>query len=131
MGAAFYPVLEHPIDGCKPELAVSGKALSRNTEAVERLCQKFGLKSLMDFYSESAEETAALIGEDPEYFDDFPPLQWFDPADGLRTVQTLIKNLASNNEPSVPGLIQDLQSLENVFLKAQQAKTRFRLRADI
>jgi hypothetical protein len=135
MGSSFYPVLERDIEGLEPELEVSGKALARNMDTLELICQQAGVRSLMDFYSESTDETAEHLAEEldeslAEALDGIP-LVWFEPAEGLATVRALRSALLQRTDDWVEAMRDDLDALERVLVRAQTAGTRFRLRIDL
>src|SRR5258707_9042992 len=91
MSAAFYIVLERPIEGF--DHSVNGKALARAGELLESLANKIGTKPLMKFWSADPEELSEIAGDlGVTVKTNAKPLssqQWFPAADGLVTVQGL------------------------------------------
>ena len=134
MGTAYYPTLEHPIEGYDPCVEVSGKPIAGSIELLDEICDRIGQKTLTSFYSESNAEAYELIGEEPP--DDMPvgePVHWTDPADGLRTVAALSDYLRAHPHAvrNSEAVIADLKAFRTVFSTALAHGTRFRLRIDI
>jgi len=133
MGVAYYPSFERAIAGFDPATAVNGKPVARVIERLDKICKRLRVTPLTDFYSESVEEAFAKIGEEvPEGMKE-QPICWSEPSAGLRTVEGLIAYLEAHDEalPDAPGVIEDLEGLQQVLQKAQKHRTRFRLRIDI
>jgi len=134
MGTAYYPTLEHPIEGYDPAVEVSGKPIAHSIELLDEICDRIGQKTLTSFYSESSAEAFETIGEDvPDDLPEGGPIHWTDPADGLRTVAALSDylRLHPNAVPNSAAVMDDLKSFRTVFSKALEHGTRFRLRIDI
>ena len=75
---------------------VNGRTLARYESAVEALAIARGVKPLLEFFSADQNSMALLIeegGGNPHILEQLPPPQWYQPADGLRTVETLIEAL--------------------------------------
>ena len=75
---------------------VNGRTLARYEGAVESLAHSLGVKPLLDFFSADHNSMALLIeegGGNPGILKQLPPPQWYDPADGLETVEALIAAL--------------------------------------
>jgi hypothetical protein len=133
MGVAYYPVFERKIDGYNPSVLVNGKPIARAMARLEEICKRLGITPLMGFYSESNEEVFAKIGEPvpPGMRED--PVRWSEPEQGLRTVVGLMDYLRDYPAelPDAARIREDLEGFRQVFLKAQEHQTRFRLRIDI
>jgi len=133
MGVAYYPSFERQIPGFDPSTAVSGKSTARSMKQLDGICVRLGMASLMSFYSESNEEAFGKIGEPvpPGMQDD--PIQWSEPAEGLRTVVGLIEYLRTHagELPDTARIQEDLEDFRKVLIKAQEHGTRFRLRIDV
>jgi hypothetical protein len=72
---------------------VNGRTLARYESAVESLAHSLGVRPLLDFFSADQNSMALLIeegGGNPGILKQLPPPQWYDPADGLETVEALI-----------------------------------------
>src|SRR5690349_17814318 len=113
MGTAYYPTLEHPIEGYDPAVEVSGKPIARSIELLDEICDRIGQKTLTSFYSESSAEAFETIGEDvPDDLPEGDPIHWTDPADGLRTVSALTDYLRLHPDavPNSAAVIDDLKS---------------------
>jgi hypothetical protein len=75
---------------------VNGRTLARYESAVESLAHSLGVKPLLEFFSADQNSMALLIeegGGNPGILRQLPPPQWYDPADGLETVEALIAGL--------------------------------------
>jgi hypothetical protein len=135
MGTALHPVFEKNIEGFDPSVEVSGKALTRHTELIDASCKTLGLRTLWDFYDESAEEVGDHLAEElsPELSEALStePLKWFDPADGIAVIQALRGHLARESDAAARDVIQDLDALERVLQRAVRENTRFRLALDM
>jgi len=92
------PSLYIAVEGEDPgyDIFVNGHALARNEDALEHLATGLDVTPLRAFFCVD-EPSVALILSHGESEPDMPPLppssQWFDPADGLRTVRTLLRFL--------------------------------------
>ena len=132
MSVAYYIVPESEIQDF--EHFVNGKALGHCDEArLNEICEMLNVQPLMEFYSEDPEELAELMefidGEAPT---EVPPLEWFDPADGLRTAQALIEHLTASPE-ALEGsaeILDDLKEFEGVLSRLVQEKIRWYLALD-
>jgi len=129
MGVAYYPAFENDVAGYEPSTAISGKALARAMDELDAICGELGVRTLMSFYSESNAEAFAKIGEPvpPGMKED--PIQWSEPADGLRTIEALLECDKIGNFKD--GVIADLESLQEILQVAIKHSTRFRLRIDV
>ena len=100
--------------------------ISMNAEDMALIEEQFGL---------SAEDKAALIEEfnlDPEQLEvPRETEQWFDPADGLKTVQALLRHAATFSEgfetPNIElkWIVRDLQQLEQFLKRVLAVQTGF------
>jgi hypothetical protein len=119
----------------KPEFF--GLELSRSDKALERLAKQLKVPSLSSFVSvdeedqemlaELAEESGADISKwKPE------PVNWFEPAEGLKTVQALINRL-SDDEKSVKkgaAILKELTELQAALITIGKKKARWRFWID-
>ena len=98
MAAALYPVFEKQITDFNPSVEVSGKALSRYSDMIDATCCELGIKTLWDFYDESPEEAEEHLGEELARrtcgASQQKPLKWFEPSEGLSTIQAPRNRLA-------------------------------------
>ncbi|HMD53793.1 MAG TPA: hypothetical protein VKJ65_04505 [Phycisphaerae bacterium] len=133
MGVAYFPEFERQVTGFDPSAAVCGKSLARAIKRLDEICKHLGTAPLFIFYSESNEEAFKTIGKPvPPGLQD-NPIHWSEPEQGLQTIVSLIKYLHDHPAelPDAPSILEDLESLRQVLLKAQEHRTRFRLRIDI
>lgn len=133
MGVALYVVLEKDATGCDAT-SVPGKCLARAQDRLDAIAKERGLTPLGDFLSIAPEEAMAFLegeGVAPEGLE-LPAEQWFDPADGLRTVRGLLDQLrhAPPDVPRLAGVLDDLEATERVLLAAEQHGVRFHLAID-
>jgi hypothetical protein len=130
MALAFIVTLEKEI----PELAAytkakTGKALAREADKLDSTARR---KSVSPFTSLLSESHAALIAQlKEEGFDPakmrLPPEQWFDSADGMKTVRAVAEYVSANlNDFKQPNpILRDLKAAETLLLAAQAAGVRF------
>lgn len=135
MSVAYFIVPERAV----PELDcfVNGKALARVSDgAIERVCREAGVRSLMEFFSQDPEETAAFcedsgIAAPPG---GFPPEQWFTATEGLLTVRALLARVgelaATAPEWAADGVADDLRQYEEVLAALDRAGVRWHLAVD-
>ena len=96
MSTALFIVLEKDIPGF--DAAVNGKPLSRASKGLDRIAGKLGVRPLMEFCSMDLGEAADLLADLGGEEADIPPEQWFDPEEGLRTVEALLTHLRRRTE---------------------------------
>ncbi|MCI0377979.1 MAG: hypothetical protein L0215_10255 [Gemmataceae bacterium] len=137
MGAAIYIVLEKDIPEFDP--FVNGKALSASEKWLGALAKKLGVTPLMDFFSADPEEVLDFIegeeeatGEPVADLPELPAEQWFDAAEGLRTVRILRSHLTANAKElrNAQAVVSDLDEFERVLEKASSQKVRWHLAVD-
>lgn len=135
MGTSLYPILERKIEGFDPSLEVSGKALSRHAEMIDAACKELGIKSVWDFYDETPEEVKGHLAEDmePELERTLQEhqLKWSDASEGVAWVEALRGYLAKQADVSAKAVIEDLNALERVLIRAVRENLRFRLALDM
>jgi hypothetical protein len=137
MGAALYIVLEKDVPGLDP--FVNGKALSASEKRLDALAKKLRVSPLMDFFSinpgdaldfieEEAEATGEAVGELPLMAAE----QWFEAAEGLRTVRALRAHLSANPTAlrNTNAVMSDLDEFATVLDKASSQKVRWHLAVD-
>jgi hypothetical protein len=127
MGLALYVALEKEVPGVDAS-SVCGKALAKAQARLDGIARQHGLTPLEDFLSVAPEDVAALLGDEGEAPEGLglPAEQWFDPADGLRTVRGLLTH--GGDRPA--GVRDDLEATERVLLAARQHGVRFHLALD-
>jgi len=142
MGSMMFVTLENPIRGLKDDM--SGKALAYCHLQIDVLARKLGLQPLEDFISFEPEALAELMedmkGPNGEAIE-LPEEQWFDAADGLRTIGGLLAHLQGNPEELAKidrldpdrggclaeGVVRDLLEAEKLLSAAAKRNVRFHL----
>lgn len=131
MSASLYIVVEGEDPGF--DIFVNGHALARNEDALEKLALRLGVKPLLDFFSADENSMALLLEEgagDPSWAKTLPPPQWFSPADGLVSVNTLLEYL--REVPAAMGsdtalIVNELEEYETVLRKTATRDLRWQL----
>jgi hypothetical protein len=121
MPACLYIAVEGEDPGF--DIFANGHALARNEDALERLATSLNVSPLFSFLCADEEAVAALVenGSDERGGQSFRPQpKWFDPLDGLLTVQILLSHL--NYSPSSLGsetaaVFLELREYERVLRK--------------
>lgn len=131
MAASLYIVVEGEDPGF--DIFVNGHALARNEDALERLAESQQVAPLLQFFSADENSMCLLLEQgagDPDWAHHLPEPQWFDPADGLITVRTLIRFLVetpvSFGSETLP-ILSELREYECVLEKALKRKLRWHL----
>jgi hypothetical protein len=112
---------------------VNGRTLARHENAVEHLALRLGVKPLLDFFSADQNSMALLIeegGGNPGILQQLPPPQWYNPADGLRTIEALIEALEDDPHQlgtEGPEVLTELREYEAVLYKTSQRNLRWHL----
>ena len=128
MGLALYIELEKEIPGFDP--FVNGKAVARAGDVTEPLAKELGVKPLMDFYAVN-EEAAALAREEAGI--EVETGGFFDPADGLRTIEALSAAISDRKDriQNSNRVLKDLAEYRAVLERAREAGVRWRFAFDI
>jgi hypothetical protein len=121
----------------EPNPEFFGLELSRADKALSRLAKELGVPPLTSFVSvdtedqellaELAEEAGADIsGWKPE------PVHWFDPAEGLTTVQALITRLAADAKAvkKRAEILKELSELQTALTGIARKKAKWRFWID-
>ncbi len=134
MSAAYYIVAEREVPGL--DCFVNGKTLAHIPDRVlDRVSRQAGVRPLTEFLSSDPEEDAAFFEDedmDPPP-GGFPPEQWFDAADGLRTVRgllTRVADLAAADRGYAEGVDEDLRQYLEVLVALERAGVRWHLAGD-
>jgi hypothetical protein len=133
MGVALYVALEKEIPGFDAS-SVCGKRLEKAQERLDGIAKELGLTPLGDFISVAPEDVLAFFedqGGVPEG-QELAPEDWFDPAEGLRTVRGLLSYVRDNpaSIKQARGVCDDLEAAEEVLAAAQRHGVRFHLAID-
>ena len=110
MSAAYYIVLERPIDGL--ETFMNGKRLSRSIESLDAAANRLGVRRLSEFVSIPPNEIAEYLGDTEGL--NLPPLEQYSAQDGLETVRALL------SQPEVQPAIDDLKDCERILAVAAE-----------
>lgn len=125
MGAALYIALEEKIPGV--DTMVDGKMLSKAEEHLAQAAERLGVRPLREFFSMSADEAQALLGEDVAGID-VPPAQWFPAEEGLKTVDALLGVI--HESPDMKAAKEDLLGCQRVLREASKHGVRWHLATD-
>jgi hypothetical protein len=127
MSVALYVALERDLPGFDAS-SVCGKFLSRAQKKLDGIARRQGLTPLEDFVSMDPEEVRDLLDGLPEGLTE----QWFEPAEGLKTVRGLLHSL--RQDPSgvrnAREVCADLEATEQVLAAALSQGVRFHLAVD-
>jgi hypothetical protein len=131
MAASLYIVVEGEDPGF--DIFVNGHALARNEDALERMADRLGVSSLLEFFSADENSMALLLeqgGGNPDWVQHLPDPQWFDAANGLVTVCALLEFLEET--PAALGsetaqVLSELREYERVLRKTAQRELRWHL----
>jgi hypothetical protein len=116
MGAAYFIVLEHKVEGV--DTAMDGKSISRNIEELDGAARSLNVRPLSEYFSVDPESVANFFeaegfeGEKPQ----LPPLQHFSAQEGLVTVNALLAHPVGQAD----GVAQDLRDCQRVLASAAQ-----------
>jgi hypothetical protein len=106
-------------------------------EVLEPIARKLRVRSLSEFQSYDPHDAAEFI-DDPEELKKViasaPPLEWFDPTDGIKAIRAFREYFGTNSK-KIPGrarknpeaLFLELEEVESVLEQAQKNRVRFRL----
>ncbi|MDW5264350.1 MULTISPECIES: hypothetical protein [Acidobacteriaceae] len=131
MAASMYIVVEGEDPGF--DTFVNGRSLARHEDALEKLALSLGVRPLIEYFSADENSMALLIEEgagDQELLRKLPPPQWYQPADGLKTVQALLQAL--RDDPQQLGtegkqVLSELREYAEVLEKARDREMRWHL----
>ena len=124
MGAAYFIVLEHKIDGL--DTMIDGKLLARTAEVLDAIAPQLGVRPISEFISiDPAQAAEFMSGEGVDVGDmKLPTLQQFSAQDGLTTVRALL------SRPEAQPAIQDLKDCERILSIAAQHRVGWHLEVD-
>jgi hypothetical protein len=133
MSVALYVALEKEVPGFDAS-SVCGKRLEKAQARLDGIAKENGLTPLGDFISMAPEDVRAFyedMGGMPERWEP-PAEEWFDPADGLRTVRGLLSYLRDNlaSVKQARGVCDDLEAAAEVLAAAKEHGVRFHLAID-
>ena len=134
MGSAYFISVD-----ADPDLSaqMDGKALAENADNLEELAKDRGVMSLEDFMGMGGEEEVEEYYEEDDDDEEAPPPEppdqtWFDPAEGLETVASLIEGVRDNPDDykDPESLLEDLENLQEILEKALDLGARWHLSVD-
>jgi hypothetical protein len=129
---SYYIALERTIPNF--DVYVNGNMLAKESDALERLAKKTGVRPLLSFFSVSPEEVTSVVGDDGETIERLggkaPREQWFNAEDGLTTVRKLISNLELLKLDRSDQVLSNLKEFEKVLETASQSSVRWHLAID-
>jgi hypothetical protein len=131
MAASMYIVVEGEDPGF--DIFVNGHGLARNEDALERLAERLGVNALLSFFSADENSMAILLDQgagNPEWAENLPEPQWYDPAEGLVTVCALLEFLRSSPAAlgsETPTVVSELGDFERVLRKTASHDLRWHL----
>jgi hypothetical protein len=130
VSSALFIVLAREIPGIDAS-SVGGKFLARNLEWLDEAAKMLVVRPLSELISVNPEDAAAFLeGEGQDATDlAFPPEQWFDAEEGLRTIEALLQHVKSE-KPAEQRLLDDLRDCRQVLQRARQEATRFHFAVD-
>ena len=118
MGVAFYPRIEGIDEGWVRQ--VSGKALAREYDRLNKLINKQGFKDLMGFYVLNEEE------RNPQ------EQEWFNPMEGIAIIEAMLNAIQGreNDSEQCEKLKDDLNDFRVILDKAASLGKRWNLGMD-
>jgi hypothetical protein len=130
MGLAYYIVLESSVAGL--DTSMGGKFLAQGIEDLDWTAKEMGFRPLSEFVSTSPEAAKDLLGEHDDQLPSLPPVQYFDPQQGLKLVQALLREVAAwpPGIKDTAGMLTDLAACERILRVAVQHNVRWRFEMD-
>lgn len=128
MGVAYYVSLEgQDLDSSE----VDGKGLAAAMEDLNMICEELKISSLEAFLGQPGDELADLLGDDLDLEEPLEEI-WFPAADGLAVVRPLLAYLRLHPGAlaNSDGVLSDLDSLQQLLQRAEQAGLRWHLSID-
>jgi len=128
---AFYIVLQEKIPGVD-SIGLEGRALSKHNLRLEALAKQAGVTPLVNFFSASENELAALLEDHliPDEALSKAKELWFSPEEGLRTIEELLRILAQQPSAENSALGAELMEFQRVLQAAQSRNIRWHLAID-
>jgi hypothetical protein len=132
MGSALFVVLDVELDGL--DTFIDGKALSRAEPMLTAYCRDHGLEDLMSFFSVDPGDAAEFFEDEglDDAMPELPPVQWFSPEVGLRTVRGLLTGIQEGRlkVKGADALASDLSGLERILEAAHEHHAKWHLAVD-
>lgn len=131
MGDAIFIALEHEIPDF--DANVTATALAQSVDALVDVADQLDVRPLADFFSQSEEDMAAFMDSDEMELDDevdVPEEQWFDAAEGLNTIRSMIDYFAEHPQEAEAAVVADLKAFEKVLAQADERHIRWHLEVE-
>lgn len=127
---ALYIVLQQKIAGVDSN--IDNHALSKHSRQLESFAIEAGVKPLMSFFSVSPEEAADLLGNRgvAEVDVQIPEEKWFEAEEGLKTLEALLRCLATTPSPENGVLAVELSAFQELLKIARSQHIRWHLAID-
>ena len=129
MSVAYYIVLDHDNPGF--DTFVNGKSLAKETERLDAICEKLGIKKLDDFLAMSEGDLSDMLGEDIE-LPEGEGEQWFSADEGITFIAALTAQIRAypKEVKNAEGVLEDLAEYAEVLEKAKGIGAKWRLAMD-
>jgi hypothetical protein len=125
MSVAFCVVFE---DEVPPHGIIGGDhlLLSKRYDELDSVAQEAGLATLTSFMSQDPEDLEEFLEDDAGQLE-LPPMEWFDPEDGLKAVESLIGFLDSNPKSITKSkeILEDLKVVKSELEAAVRENMKF------
>jgi hypothetical protein len=130
MSVAYYIVLDNTDPGF--DTFVNGKSLANETEKIDAICEKIGIKKLDDFMTMSEDDISDMLGENIE-LPESEGEQWFSADEGIAFVTTLISHIQTNPKDvkNAEDVLSDLAEYAEIFVKTKNIGAKWHLNLDI
>jgi hypothetical protein len=107
---------------------IIGKSFARADNELKKICKELKLKPIIEFYGQDQSD---LLGEGEEI--PVEELPWFEPEEGLKTIQGLIHYLNENPNAikNIEDIIDDLMEFEKALKICRDEDAKWHLALDI
>lgn len=131
MSVAYYVVLDIEDPGF--DTFVNGKAVARASEKLAALCHRTGLQTLDSFMGQSLDDFEDFLDEDIELPDDDGQTKWFEPAEGIALIESLISAIQQSpaSVPFADAVLEEFEEYKAVLEQALKIKAKWHLALDI
>ena len=132
MSVTLYISLQRPIKGVKPNAGDRVLILLAERE-LKVAARKLKVRPLEDFFSYDLSDISGLLDNGGERKLTGPPVQWFEPEEGLRTIQALLRYVEQNapvmldGEDRTKDMLDELRDCEAVLARAARSGVKFRM----
>lgn len=132
MSGAYYIVLDVPDPGF--DTYVNGKFLAHHSSALNKICQKIGLRKFDDYVSQALEDARIMIeehGGDPDSID-IPDEKWFSVEEGIEFVTRLSSHIEAHSDSikDAEKILSDLQEYSQVLEQCKRIQAKWHLDVD-